>query len=75
MIWIDEALEMPVRWETKSTSEHGQTETRMELTQISLDPDPRAFELPKEYRKVEMSELLSLIQGRKQPETPKTAKK
>jgi outer membrane lipoprotein-sorting protein len=75
MIWIDEALEMPVKWETKTSSEGGQTETRMELTQISLDSDPRAFELPKDYRKIEMAELLSLIQGQKQQETPKTVKK
>jgi outer membrane lipoprotein-sorting protein len=75
MIWIDDALGLPIRWETKAISESNQAQTRMELTQISLDPGPQMFELPKDYRKVEMAELVNVMQGRKPAETPKTVKK
>ena len=65
LIWIDDALAMPVRWETRGTSNGGQLQTTMELTEISLSSEPQSFELPTDYRKVELPELLSLIRGRK----------
>jgi outer membrane lipoprotein-sorting protein len=65
LIWVDDTLEMPVRWETRRTSDGGQLQTTMELTDISLGAESRSFELPTDYRKVELAELLNLIRGRK----------
>jgi hypothetical protein len=74
LIWVDDALEMPIKWETKGGSDPSQIQVRMELSEISLAADAMAFELPKDYRKVDMAALLSLITGHRQPETPKTVR-
>ena len=56
LIWADESLGMPIKFE--STSKVGSKWT-MEMRDIKLDVDPAIFELPKDYRKVDHSELLS----------------
>jgi outer membrane lipoprotein-sorting protein len=58
LIWIDEALNMPIRSEMKST--HGSLVTA-ELTDISLDVDKRVFQVPDGYEKVTFTEFSKRI--------------
>lgn len=55
LIWIDDALHMPIRSET--TSSDGKRVT-MELSGISLDVDGSVFQIPQDYEKIAMRELL-----------------
>lgn len=54
MMWIDEALQMPVRSETKSADG---TRVTMELSEIKLEVDKDSFTVPKDYQKLTFSEL------------------
>lgn len=54
LIWIDEALGMPIKSETKSA--HG-TRVLMELSDISVDVDNVLFQIPKDYQKVTFAEF------------------
>lgn len=54
VMWIDEALHMPVRSETKSADG---TRVTMELSEIKLDVDKDLFKVPKDYQKLTFSEL------------------
>lgn len=56
IIWADESLGMPIKSET--TSADGAKFT-WEMRDIKLEVDAALFELPKDYRKVEHSELIS----------------
>jgi outer membrane lipoprotein-sorting protein len=57
LIWIDEALGMPVKSET-----HSEAGTRrMELSKVSLSVDKALFAIPKDYQKVEMQVLQQRI--------------
>lgn len=53
LIWIDEALNMPIRSETASKG----TKITMELSDVALAVDKRVFQIPDEYRKVTFNEL------------------
>jgi len=53
-IWIDEALQMPVKSEMKSADG---TRVLMELSGISLDVDNVLFQIPKDYQKVTFAEF------------------
>lgn len=54
LIWIDEALKMPVRSET--TSPDG-TRIRMELSDLKLEVESNLFQIPEDYEKISFSEL------------------
>jgi outer membrane lipoprotein-sorting protein len=54
LIWVDEALQMPIRSETKSPNG---TRVTMELSDIALDVDERFFQIPNDYKKVAFSEV------------------
>lgn len=54
LMWIDEALQMPVRSETKSSD---RTRVTMELSEIKLEVDKDLFKVPKDYQKLLFSEL------------------
>jgi len=54
LIWIDEALKMPIKSETKSADG---TSVLMELSDISLEVDNVLFQIPKDYRKVTFAEF------------------
>ena len=54
LIWIDEALNMPIRSET--TSADGAKIT-MELSDVRLDVERRVFQVPSDYQKIAFSEL------------------
>jgi len=57
LIWIDEALGMPVKSET-----HSEAGTRRtELSKVSLRVDKALFAIPKDYQKVEMQVLQQRI--------------
>ena len=55
LIWIDEALGMPIKSETKSADG---TRVLMELSNISVDVDNVLFQIPKDYQKVTFPEFL-----------------
>ncbi len=55
LMWIDEALKMPIRWET--TSKERRTKTIMELSDITLAVEAQTFTLPSDYRRVDLSDL------------------
>jgi hypothetical protein len=58
LIWIDDALGIPVRSETISPgSDHG-TKVTVELQDLKQTVDPRVFELPGDYRKVDYRQLV-----------------
>ena len=54
LIWIDEALNMPIKSET--TSPDG-TRITMELSNVTLDVDQGIFQVPNDYGKIAFSEL------------------
>ena len=58
LIWIDEALGMPVRSETASADADHQAKLTTELRDIKLQVDPKLFELPNDYKQVAYSEFL-----------------
>jgi len=55
LIWIDEALGMPIRSETKSSDGSRST---MELSDISLEVDKNLFQVPNDYKKITFGELM-----------------
>lgn len=57
LIWIDEALGMPVRSETSSPGETRKAKLTIELSDISQQVEPKLFELPNDYKKVTALEL------------------
>jgi outer membrane lipoprotein-sorting protein len=60
LIWIDEALQMPVRSETKSADG---TRVTMALSDIQIEVDKRLFQVPDDYKKVAFSELRKLLRS------------
>jgi outer membrane lipoprotein-sorting protein len=54
LIWIDEALKMPIKSETKSADG---TRVLMELLDISTQVDNVLFQIPKDYQKVTFTEF------------------
>jgi outer membrane lipoprotein-sorting protein len=53
LMWIDEALQMPIKSETKSNGTH----VTMEISEIKLEVDKSLFTIPAGYRKVTFNEL------------------
>ena len=54
LMWIDEALQMPVRSETKSSDG---TRVTMEVSEIKLEVTRELFRLPEDYKKLTFTEL------------------
>lgn len=54
LMWVDQALQMPVRSETKSSDG---TRVTMELSDIKLEVDKSLFTIPKDYHKLAFTEL------------------
>ena len=54
LMWIDEALQMPVRSETKSADG---TRVTMELSEIKLEDGKDLFKIPEDYQKIKFSEI------------------
>lgn len=57
LIWIDDALGMPVKSETRSAAGI----RTMELSRISLSVDKALFAIPQDYQKVDMKTLQQRI--------------
>jgi len=58
LIWIDQALQMPIRSETKSADG---TRVTMELSDIVLEADGRLFQVPNDYKKIAYSEFRQML--------------
>ena len=54
VVWVDEALQMPIKSEMKTADG---TRWTMELTDIVLEVDPGVFRIPEDYKKIAFSEL------------------
>ena len=54
LMWIDEALQMPVRSEAKSADG---TRVTIELSEIKLEVDKDLFKIPEHYKKLNLTEL------------------
>ena len=61
LIWIDEALGMPIRSETKSSDGSRST---MELSDIALEVDKNLFQVPDGYKKISAAEMLQYLGAR-----------
>jgi hypothetical protein len=59
MIWIDDALGLPIRSETSSTTAEHPAKLTVELRDLKDTVDPRIFELPKDYEKVDYRRFFS----------------
>lgn len=57
LIWIDEALGMPIKSETKSSDG---THVTMELSEIALNVDRELFQIPNDYKKVTYGEFVDV---------------
>lgn len=57
LIWIDEALGMPIKSETKNSDGNHHEMVTTELRDIQLQVDLKLFELPADFRRVEESQL------------------
>lgn len=58
IIWVDEALGMPIKSESTTRSEAaGESRYTVEYRDIKLEADPSLFALPKDYRKVAQEEI------------------
>ena len=62
LMWIDDALNMPIKSETKSTDG---TSTAMELSSVMLTPDKKLFEIQPDYKKVGFSTLQKQLSARR----------
>ena len=60
LIWIDEALHMPIRSETKSPDG---TRVTMEVSDIVLEVDGRVFQIPDDCKKIAYSEFQKRLVG------------
>jgi hypothetical protein len=62
-IWLDETLGMPIA--TQYINNIGDISTRvfMELQNIRTEVDPMTFALPVDYRKVQVSQILTIYNG------------
>jgi hypothetical protein len=65
LIWVDEALGMPIRSESMSTSGGHSSKVTMELKDLKLEVDERLFSWPSDYRKAEARVILDLIRREK----------
>ena len=62
LMWIDDALNMPIKSETKSADG---TRTVMELSSVMLTPDKKLFEIQPDYKKVGFSTLQKQLSARR----------
>jgi len=70
LIWVDEALGMPIRSVTRETGHDHFSEVITELKDISLDIDQGLFELPKHYKRVQARLIFARVLGQEKLGTP-----
>jgi len=61
LIWIDEALGMPIRSETKSSDGSRST---MELSELELEVDKSVFQIPADFKKISYAEMARYLTQR-----------
>ncbi len=61
LMWIDEALQMPIKSETKSSDG---THVMMEVSEIKLEVDKNLFRVPEDYKKLAFAELRSRLSNK-----------
>lgn len=59
VIWVDDALQMPIRSEIKSANG---AHTTMELSEIALEVDRSLFRIPADYTEITFAELLKRLE-------------
>ena len=64
LMWIDEALQMPIRSETRSEG----MRVTMEISEIKLAVDKSLFVIPQDYKKLTFAELRKRLIAPAQPE-------
>jgi hypothetical protein len=57
LIWVDEALGMPIKSESTTRSGTGESKYTVEYKDIKLEADASLFVLPKDYKKVSQEEI------------------
>jgi hypothetical protein len=72
LIWVDEALGMPIRSLTRETGHDHFSEVMTELKDISLDIDQGLFQLPKDYKRAEARLIFARVLGQEKLGTPKS---
>lgn len=72
LIWVDEALGMPIRSLTRETGHDHFSEVMTELKDMRLDIDQGLFQLPKDYKRVEARLILVRLLGQEKLGTPKS---
>ncbi len=75
LIWIDEALGLPIKSEAMSKSSWQSSTVTMELKDVRLEVDQGLFSWPSDYRKVESRLISDLLRNGGGPATPKPEKK
>lgn len=75
LIWIDEALGLPIRSEAMSKSSEQSSTVTTELKDVKLGVEPGLFSWPSDYKKVEARMIFDLIGNEGKPVTPKHEKK
>ncbi len=71
LIWIDEALGIPVRSEAISKSNGTSSKVTMELKDVKLEVDERLFSWPSDYRRVEARLIVELMRKEGKGANPK----
>jgi outer membrane lipoprotein-sorting protein len=71
VIWIDEALGMPLKSESTSKSGNHLSKVTSELRDLSLEVDQRLFAWPSDYKKVEPQTVLGMLRKQGKPVAPK----
>ena len=74
LIWVDEILGMPVASELATSNSNGSTRISMELHDIRTEVESAVFALPADYRKVPMSQILSMIRASGEAGGPQAVK-
>ncbi|MBA3514427.1 MAG: hypothetical protein H0T77_08635 [Pyrinomonadaceae bacterium] len=75
LIWIDEALGMPVRSEATSRSSGYSSKVTMELKDLKLEVDERLFSWPPDHRKVQARQIFDLIRKERKRAIPQQQEK
>ena len=61
LIWVDEVLGMPIRSEMETSEAARRAKVIIEMRDIELQVDPKLFELPADYKRIDEAELLKLL--------------
>jgi hypothetical protein len=61
LIWVDEMLGMPIRSETETSEAARRSKVIIEMRDIELQVDPKLFELPADYKRIDEAELLKQL--------------